>query len=305
MSDRMRALRLDRNGGADAIRFDADVAIPRPGIGDVLLRVDAASLTPTELGWPSTWVDHAGVARTPVTPCHEVCGVVTALGYGTTGFAVGDSAFGITDWYRDGAAAEYVAVEARNLAPKPAGCTAVDAAALALPGLTAMQAMFGLGALTKGETVVISGAAGGVGLIAIQLARNAGARVVAVARRDSEQVVRDLGADDFVDVDLLDGVDLQHVDVVFELVGGEVRDRLLRAAPTARAVSVVEPHEGLQFFVVEAHRPTLEDLARLAEAGDVQAMVGEVVPLADGAHAFADRPHPPGKRVIEVRTAEV
>jgi len=301
MSDHMRALRLGRNGGAEAIVLDADVAIPQPGIGDVLLRVDAASLTPTELGWPSTWVDHAGVPRTPVIPCHEVCGEVVALGYGTTGFAVGDSAYGITDWYRDGAAAEYVAVEARNLAPKPAGCTAVDAAALALPGLTAMQALFGLGGLTKGETVAISGAAGGVGLVAMQIARNAGARVVAVARRDREQVVRDLGADDFVDADSLDGVDLKGVDLVFELVGGEVCDRLLRAAPAARAVSVVEPHDGVQFFVVEAHRPTLEALARLAEDGDVQGMVGEVVPLAEGALAFADGPRPPGKRVIQVR----
>jgi NADPH:quinone reductase-like Zn-dependent oxidoreductase len=300
MSDRMRALRLHGKGGADAIAFDTDVEVPQPGIGDVLLRVDAASLTPTELGWPSTWVDRAGVDRRPVIPGHEVCGVVTALGYGTTGFAVGDSVYGITDWYRDGAAAEYVAVEARNLAPKPTGCTAVDAAALALPGLTAMQAMFELGDLTKGETVLIPGAAGGVGLVAMQLARNAGARVVAVGRRDRDEVVRDLGADDFVDVDSLDGIDLKSVDLVFDLVGGEVRDRVLRAAPTARAVSVVEPHDGVQFFVVEAHRPMLEDLARLAEAGAVQAMVGEVVPLADGARAFAAGPRPPGKRVIEV-----
>jgi NADPH:quinone reductase-like Zn-dependent oxidoreductase len=300
MSDRMRALRLHRQGGADAIVLDADVEVPQPGIGDVLLRVDAASLTPTELGWPSTWVDHAGADRTPVIPCHEVCGEVIALGYGTTGFAVGDSVYGITDWYRDGAAAEYVAVEARNLAPKPAGCTAVDAAALALPGLTAMQALLQLGGLTKGETVLIPGAAGGVGLVAMQLARNAGARVVAVGRRDREDVVRNLGADDFVDVDSLDDVDLKSVDLVFDLVGGEVRDRLLRAAPAARTVSVVEPHDGLQFFVVEAHRPMLEDLGRLAETGAVQAMVGEVVPLADGAHAFADGPRPPGKRVIEV-----
>jgi NADPH:quinone reductase-like Zn-dependent oxidoreductase len=299
VSDRMRALRLHREGGE--IVLDADVAVPQPGIGDVLLRVDAASLTPTELGWPSTWVDHAGGDRTPVIPCHEVCGEVVALGYGTTGFAVGDSVYGITDWYRDGAAAEYVTVEARNLAPKPAGCTTVDAAALALPGLTAMQAMFELGDLAKGETVLISGAAGGVGLVAIQLAHNAGARVVAVGRRDRDEMVCDLGADDFVGVDSLDRAGLQSVDLVFDLVGGGVRDRVLRGAPTARAVSAVEPHDGLQFFVVEADRPMLEDLARLAESGAVQAMVGAVVPLADGARAFADGPRPPGKRVIEVQ----
>jgi NADPH:quinone reductase-like Zn-dependent oxidoreductase len=231
-----------------------------------------------------------------------VCGAVVALGYGTTGFAVGDSVFGITDWYRDGAAAEYVAVEARNLAPKPTGCTAAAAAALALPGLTAMQALFELGDLAKGETVVVPGAAGGVGLIVMQLARHAGARVIAVGRRDREEVVRSLGADEFVDVDALDGAELRSVDLVFDLVGGEVRDRVLRAAPTARAVSVVEPHDGVEFFVVEAHRPMLEELARLAESGVVQPIVGEVVPLADGARAFADGPRPPGKRVIEVES---
>jgi NADPH:quinone reductase-like Zn-dependent oxidoreductase len=302
MSDRMRALRLHAKGGVEAIVFDDDVAVPEPGIGDVLVRVDAASLTPTELGWPSTWVDHAGVDRTPVIPCHEVCGEVVALGYGTTGFAVGDSVYGITDWYRDGAAADYVAVEARDLAPKPTACTAVDAAALALAGLTAMQA-FELGELTKGETVLLPGAAGGVGLIAMQIARNAGARVIAVGRSDREAVVRDLGADDFVDVDAIERAGLDAVDLVFDLVGGDVCDRLLKAAPAARAVSVVEPRDGLEFFVVEAHRPMLEDLARLAETGAVQAMVSEVVPLVDGARAFADAPRPPGKRVIEVTPA--
>jgi len=124
--------------------------------------------------------------------------------------------------------------------------------------------------------------------------------VIAVGRRDREEVVRDLGADEFVDVDALEGAELGSVDLVFDLVGGEVRDRVLRAAPTARAVSVVEPHDGVEFFVVEARRPMLEELARLAESGAVQPMVGEVVPLADGARAFADGPRPPGKRVIEV-----
>jgi NADPH:quinone reductase-like Zn-dependent oxidoreductase len=160
--------------------------------------------------------------------------------------------------------------------------------------------LFDLGDLTKGETVLITGAAGGVGLVAMQLARQAGARVIAVGRRDREAVVRDLGADDFVDVDTLDRPEVGSVDLVFDLVGGEVRDHVLRAAPAARAVSVVEPHDGLEFFVVEAQRPMLERLARLAESGDVQPMVGEVVPLADGARAFADGPRPPGKRVIQV-----
>jgi NADPH:quinone reductase-like Zn-dependent oxidoreductase len=303
MSDRMHALRLHEKGGAGDIVFDDDVPVPTPGIGDVLVRVEAASVTPTELGWPSTWVDHAGAARTPVIPGHEVCGEVVGLGYGTLGFALGDRVYGITDWYRDGAAAEYVAVEARNLASKPAACTAVEAAALALPGLTAMQALFEIGRLTGGETVAIAGAAGGVGVFAMQLARNAGARVIAVGHRGRAEVTRDLGADEFVDVDAIENADLGAVDVIFDLVGGAVCDRLLQAAPGARAVSAVAPHARLEFFVVEARRSMLEDVARLAEAGVVQSVVGEVVPLPDGARVFASGPRPPGKRVIEVVSA--
>src|SRR5712672_751608 len=113
----MWALRLHERGGPEQLTYEQ---APRPyvGIGDVLVRVHAASFTPTELGWPSTWVDHAGRDRRPVIPAHEVSGVVTALGFGTTGFREGDEVYGLLDWYRDGAAADYVAVDVRNLAPK-------------------------------------------------------------------------------------------------------------------------------------------------------------------------------------------
>jgi NADPH:quinone reductase-like Zn-dependent oxidoreductase len=114
----MRALRAHQPGGPEHL-VEEDAPVPVPGIGDVLVRVHAASFTPDELGWQPTWVDRAGHDRRPAIPGHEVSGVVTALGYGTTGVAVGDAVYGLTDWYRDGAAAEYVAVEARNLAPKP------------------------------------------------------------------------------------------------------------------------------------------------------------------------------------------
>ena len=157
-------------------------AYPIPGIGDVLVQVHAASFTPTEMDWPSTWVDRAGKDRRPVIPAHEVSGVVTALGYGTTGAAIGDAVYGLTDWYRDGAAAEYVAVEARNLAPKPATLSHHEAAAIPMAGLTAVQALFDHGRLAAGQTVLVLGAGGGVGTFAVQLARAAGARVLASAR---------------------------------------------------------------------------------------------------------------------------
>src|SRR5437762_4144292 len=200
MQQSMWALRLGERGGPEQFAYEQ---APRPyvGIGDALVRVHAASFTPTELTWPSTWVDHAGHDRRPTIPAHEVSGVVEALGYGTIGVAVGHAVYGLTDWYRDGAAAEYVAVEARNLAPKPATLSHREAAAVPMAGLTAVQALFDHGQLVAGQTVLILGAGGGVGTFAVQLAHAAGARVLASARAWARELVLGLGADAFVDAD--------------------------------------------------------------------------------------------------------
>src|SRR6478672_2991473 len=193
----MRALRIHERGGPEKLVAE-EAPRPEPTIGDALIRVHAASFTPTELEWPSTWIDRAGRDRLPVIPGHEVSGVVTALGYGTTGVSVGDAVYGLTDWYRDGAAAEYVAVEARNLAPKPATLSHQEAAAIPMAGLTAVQALFDHGRLAAGQTVLVLGAGGGVGSFAVQLARAAGARVLASARGWARELVLGLGADAFV-----------------------------------------------------------------------------------------------------------
>jgi NADPH:quinone reductase-like Zn-dependent oxidoreductase len=300
MATNMRALRLHERGGSDRIVFE-DAPVPSPAIGDVLVEVDAAGITPTELSWPSTWVDRTGAARTPVIPAHEVCGTVVAFGYGTTGFALGDKVFGLTDWYRDGAAAEFVAVEARNLAPKPARCTAVEAASLSLAALTAWQALFDHGGLTADDTVVVTGATGGVGVFALQLASAAGARVVAVARADRADAARELGAADVVGD--TDGWvrELGVVDLVVDFVGGAVLDALIDAGNVKRAVSVVAPGDGIDFFVVEADRSTLTELAHRVDDGSLRPVVGEVVPFAEGSRAFATDLRPIGKRVIAVR----
>src|SRR5439155_8320742 len=131
---------------------------PEPGIGDVLIGVGGAGFTPTELQWPSTRVDRSGRRRRPVIPGHEVSGTVVGLGYGTTGFGVGGEVFGLTDWYRDGSLAEFVAVEARNLAAKPASLSHVDAAAFPMAALTAWQALVVHADLKAGKTGVIQGA---------------------------------------------------------------------------------------------------------------------------------------------------
>ena len=267
---------------------------PEPGIGDVLIRVGAASFTPTELQWPSTWVDRSGRDRRPVIPGHEVSGTVVGLGYGTTGFGLGDEVFGLTDWYRDGSLAEFVAVEARNLATKPASLSHVDAAAFPMAALTAWQALFVHADLKADQKVVIHGAGGGVGTLAVQLAVRAGARVIGTGRAEARELVLHLGAEQYLDLshDALGGV--KGVDVVFDLIGGDVLHRswpMLR--PGGAIVSIVEaPNDERAdvnnlLFVVEPNGEQLRELARRIES--ITPVVGNVGTLPDGPRLWAEK----------------
>ena len=308
----MHALRLHERGGPGQLICE-DAPVAPVGIGDVRISVHAASFTHTELDWPSTWVDRAGKDRRPIIPAHEVSGVVTAVGYGTTGLAVGDEVYGLTDWYRDGAAAEYVAVEARDLAPKPATLTHPQAAAVSLAGLTAWQALHDHGGLAAGQTVLIHDAGGGVGTWAVQVTRTAGARVVATGRGRSRDLVTELGADRFIDIDSepVEGIG-REVDPVIDLVGGDVLDRSWSVLkPGGTLVSIVEhpsaraPKESNArsvFFVVEPSRAQLVELGRMIDAGELRPNVGTVFPLAQGAEAFRAKQNGgvPGKVVLEV-----
>lgn len=309
----MRALRLHQQAGPEGLTYEQAPA-PEPGIGEVLIGVQAASFTATELEWPSTWVDRLGHDRRPVIPGHEVSGTVAALGYGATGFAVGDAVYGLTDWYRDGALAEYVAVEARNLAAKPVSLDHVEAAALSLAGLTAWQALFVHGRLGAGQRVLIHGAGGGVGSLAVQLAHAAGAQVVATGRGWARELATELGAERFVDLDRERFEDVAGaVDLVVDLVGGEVLERSGSVLGEGGViVSAVEDPQGKldcptgvrrAFFVVEAVRSQLEELARRVEAGALQPVVGEVFALADGRAAFQAkrRGGVRGKVVLQMR----
>jgi NADPH:quinone reductase-like Zn-dependent oxidoreductase len=309
----MHALRLHERGGPDSLICE-EAPIPFVGIGDVLLRVYAASFTPTELGWPSTWVDRTGRDRRPIIPAHEVSGVVVALGYGTTGVSIEDAVFGLTDWYRDGAGAEYVAVEARNLALKPASVSHAVAAASSLAGLTAWQGLFDHGHLEAGQTVVIHGAAGGVGTLAIQLAHAAGAYVVGTGHARSAQLVTELGADKYIDVDREHFEEtVGRVDLVFDLVGGDLLNRswsIVRQG--GLIVSIVEEPaatgnqtDGVHgiFFVVEPNRAELVELSHQISAGTSRPLIGGVFPLEEGCAAFEAKHGRgvPGKIVLQIR----
>ncbi len=291
----MKAIRIHEPTGISGLALE-EVPDAQPGLGDVLVQVVACGITHNELDWP-LWTCRAGHRRTSIIPGHEVSGVVTALGYGTAGVAVGDEVYGLTDQFRDGAAAEYVAVEARNVAPKPRTVDHVHAAAVPRAGLTAWQALFDHGQLTRGQTVVIHGAGGAVGSTAVQLARWAGARVIGTGRGHSRQLATELGADRFIalDADRLEDA-AGEADLVVDTIGGEVLARspaLLRPGGTLvtiKAAAELPPgREDIRsvVFVQEAIRTQLIELARLVDEGHLRPQVGAVYPLAQAVDAYS------------------
>src|SRR5919205_3012642 len=174
---------------------------PQAAINDVVVQIHASGFTGDELTWPSTWTDRVGRDRTPSIPGHELAGVVTALGYGTTGLSLGQRVFGLADWYRDGTLAEYVAIEARNLAPLPGDVDYTVGASLPISGLTAWQGLFQHGRLQAGQSVLVHGAAGAVGSMVTQLARELGAYVIGTGRAADREAALGFGANAFVDLD--------------------------------------------------------------------------------------------------------
>ncbi|MFF9349311.1 NADP-dependent oxidoreductase [Streptomyces sp. NPDC014734] len=296
----------DRDAGVRGLAL-TDLPHPHAAENDVIVRVHAAGFTPGELAWPGTWTDRSGRDRTPSVPGHELSGVVTELGYGSTGLSIGQRVFGLADWTRDGSLAQYVAVEARNLAPLPADIDHITAAALPVSGLTAWQGLFDHARLAAGRTALIHGAAGGVGSLAVQLAREAGARVIGTGRAGDRTTVLGLGAHAFVDLQAERLEDIGDVDVVLDVIGGDILDRstaLVRPGGTlvtiARPVTV-RPEDGRAvFFVVEPDRDRLTDLAARVRDGRLRPVIGSVRPLAETSAAFAPGERTPGKTIIRV-----
>ena len=305
----MKAVRIQKLEGFEGIEglVYEDAPDPQPAIGDAVVQVRAASFTPTELTWP-LWTDRAGHDRAPLIPAHEGSGIVVALGYGAAGVSVGDEVYGLIDGYRDGWAAEYVTIEARSLAPKPATVDFIEAAAIPQAGLTSWQALFDHGHLESGQTVVIHGAAGGVGSIGVQLARWAGAHVIGTGRASARQRVLELGADDFVDVEK-DGWEtaVSQVDVVYDAIGGDVlahSPAIIK--PGGALVSVMAPPQTDRddiravHFVRDPSGAQLRDISRLVDQGTLRPQVGAVYPLAEAREAFMAKStrHIPGKVVL-------
>ncbi len=288
----MKAVRLHEPIGIKGLVYE-EAPDPVPAFGDVLVQVHACGITPTELDWP-IWTDQLGHQRAYIIPAQEFSGVVVGLGYGTASCAVGDEVFGLITAYRDGAAADYLAVEARDVALKPQTVDHVHAAAIPQAGLTSWQALFDYGHLVAGQTVVIHGAGGSLGHIAVQLARSVGARVIGTGRSRDRSAILELGAERFVDLEQERWEDaLGPVDVVYDTIGGAILARSVAIVkPGGVLVTVVGPPPDSRpdirvvNFIRESSRSQLKKLAQLVDTGQLRPQVGAVYPLAKALEAF-------------------
>ncbi|CAM0999170.1 NADPH:quinone reductase [Rhodanobacter sp. Root179] len=280
---------------------------PQAAINDVVVQIHASGFVGTELTWPSTWTDRLDRNRTPTIPGHELAGVITALGYGTAGLSVGQRVFGLADWYRDGTLAEYVAIEARNLAPLPGDVDFTVGASLPISGLTAWQGLFEHGRLRAGQSVIAHGAAGAVGSMVTQLAREAGAYVIGTGRAADRQKVLDFGAQEFVDLDNDTLEDVGKVDLVFDVIGGDIQKRsagLIRAGGTLMTIvapAETRPVDGLAVdFVVESNRAQLGEIVQRVRDGRLRTNIGNIATLDDAVAAFNPTRRISGKTIIRV-----
>jgi NADPH:quinone reductase-like Zn-dependent oxidoreductase len=234
--------------------------------------------------------------------------VVNALGYGTTGLSVGQRVFGLADWHRDGTLAEYVAIEARNLAPLPGDVDFTVGASLPISGLTAWQGLFQHGRVQTGQSVLAHGAAGAVGSMVEQLAREAGAYVIGTGRAADRQQALDFGAQEFVDLEKDALKDVGGVDLVLDVIGGEIGKRSARLVrPGGTLVSIVgspeaRPADGLAIdFVVESDRAQLTEIVQRVRDGRLRTNIGKITSLDDAVATFNATERHKGKTIIRVR----
>ena len=281
---------------------------PTAALNDVVVQVHASGFTSGELTWPSTFTDRLGRDRTPSIPGQELAGVVTALGYGTTGLSVGQRVFGLTDSHRGGGLAEYVAIEARNLAPLPGDVDFAVAASLPMPGLTAWQGLFEHGRLQAGQSILVHGAAGSVGSMVTQLAREAGAYVIGTGRAADRQKALDFGAMKFVDLESDALEDVGDVDMVFDVVGGDIQKRsanLIRAGGTLVTIAgppEARPADGLAIdFVVAADRVQLGEIVQRVRDGRLRTNIGNIASLDDAVAALNPTERISGQTIIRIR----
>src|SRR6266568_4274007 len=309
----MKAIRIHARGGPDHLVYE-DVPQPHPGSGEVLVRVTATAVIANELRWNETYETKDGIKRVLPIPGRDLSGVVVELGPGVTTLSKGAEVYAMLDYGRDGAEAEYTIALPGELAPKPRTLDYVQAAAVPLSALTAWQALFEHAGLVAGQTVLIHGAAGGVGVFAVQLARWAGAQVIATASARNRDFLRELGASAVIDYTTTRFEEVVHdVDLVFDLVGGDTLQRSWQVIkPGGVLVSVVSPRPSFAeakahgvrpvWFIVEPNREQLIQIGDLIDTGQIRPIIETVLPLSQARQAYEQgaRGHTRGKIVLRV-----
>jgi NADPH:quinone reductase-like Zn-dependent oxidoreductase len=311
----MKAIRLHGRGDPDQLVYE-EAPEPRPGPGDVLVRVAASGIIVTELKWDITYQTPVGAPRPLPIPGRDLCGVAAQVGADVAGVAVGDAVYGMLGYGRDGAEADYAIALPSELAPKPHTLDDVQAAAVPLAALTAWQALVLHAQVSPGQRVLIHGASGGVGTYAVQLAHWTGAEVLATAAARNAAFLRDLGADQVIDYAATRFEDVAHdVDVVLDLVGGDTLSRSWQVVGQGGVViSVVSPpptapspRPAVRFvyFIVEPSGAQLRQIGGLLDAGHVRPIVDQVFPLAEACQAYdaGIHGHPRGKIVLTINSA--
>jgi NADPH:quinone reductase-like Zn-dependent oxidoreductase len=309
----MKAIRIHGRGGPDRLVYE-DAPQPHPGPGEVVVRVYATGVIATELSWSETYQSKGGSMRSLPIPGHDLSGVVEEVGPGVTTLTRGSEVYALTAFDRDGAEADYTIALPSELAPKPRSLNYVQAAAVPLTALTAWQAFFDHAALAAGQTVLIHGAAGGVGVFAVQLARWAGAQVIATASARNRDFLRELGANEIIDYTTTRFEEVVHdVDLVFDMVGGDTLQRSWQVVKQGGVlVSVVSPRPSFEeakahgvrpvWFVVAPNREQLIQIGALIDAGRIRPIIETVLPLSQARQAYEQgaRGHTRGKIVLRV-----
>ncbi len=309
----MKAIRIHGRGGPDHLVYE-DAPQPHPGPGEVLVRVYATGVIANELKWSATYETKEGSKRVLPIPGHDLSGVVKEMGPGVSTLTRGSEVYALMAFDRDGAEAEYTIALPSELAPKPRTLDYVQAAAVPLTALTAWQALFDHASLVAGQTVLIHGAAGGVGVFAVQLARWAGAHVIATASARNRDFLLELGANEIIDYTTTRFEDVVHdVEVVFDTVGGDTLQRSWQVVKKGGVlVSVVSPRPSFEeakaydvrpvWFVVEPNREHLIQIGALIDAGRIRPIIETVLPLSQARQAYEQgaKGHTRGKIVLLV-----
>ena len=308
----MRAIRHHSYGGPEVLVLE-EVARPEPRAGEVLIRVHAAGVNPLDWkvrdGHVKAWLEH----QLPLIPGWDVSGVVEAAAPDVGAFKVGDAVYGMLDFMRNGAYAEYVAARTSNLALKPKSIDHIQAGGVPLASLTAWQSLFEVADLKSGQTVLIHAAAGGVGHFAVQFAKWKQARVIGTASAGNASFLRELGADEVIDYRTARFEEALHeVDVVFDTMGGDIQQRswqvLRKGGILVATLGISSPEAAQQRGVrgegvmVHPDPDQLTQIAALIDAGNLKPFVSTVLPLSEAARAqeFSQTGHTRGKIVLRV-----